>query len=156
MYLSRTDQRTANRNALRIATANSNRALSGRSSLISGRETAVSALLAIDWGRGLACEVGSRPHLRPLRLLRSEDLPGDAYRIFAESIAHDADESNPAEHPNWLFSEGVNRPLSPPRGRGRDAVYFADRETRCSRYQDAALLGGIRLLGRFPNGVADS
>ena len=54
------------------------------------------------------------------------------------------------------FSEGANLLLSPLRGRGRDAVYFTDRETRRSRYQDASLLGGIRLLGRLRNGMADS
>ena len=102
LYLSRTDQRTAKRNSLRITTANANKVLSDRSSSMSDRETAVSALLAIDWNSDLAREVGSRPRNHLFCLLRNEELPGSEYRIFADTIAHAADESNPIEHPNWL------------------------------------------------------
>ena len=107
MYLSRADQRTANRNALRTMAANGNRALSNRSSSLSVRATAVSALLAIDRNRDLAREVSSRPIVRRVRLLRIEDFPGNEYRIFADTIANASDESNPIEHPNWLLLKAL-------------------------------------------------
>ena len=103
IYLSRTDQRAAKRNAHRIMTANANRVLSDRSSAVSDSEAAVSALLAIDWGSDLARDVGSRPLNSIIRLLRSEDLDGDERRFFADAIAHASGESNPTEHPNWLL-----------------------------------------------------
>ena len=91
------------RNALRIMTADANRALSDRSSTVSDRETAVTALLAIDWNPDLAREVGHRPICRLLRLLRSEGLGADDYRFLADTIAHAAGESNPIGRPNWLL-----------------------------------------------------
>ena len=103
MYLSGTDQRTEKRNALRTMTENADRALSDRISSLSGRETAVSALLAIDWPSDLAREVGSRPPNRLFCRIRIEDLPGGEYRIFADTIAHAAGESNPIEQPNWML-----------------------------------------------------
>ena len=77
MYLSRTDQRAAKINAIRIVAGNANKSLSDRSSSLSGRETAVSALLAIDWASGLSREFGSRLLNRLLRLLGDGALPPD-------------------------------------------------------------------------------
>ena len=103
MYLSQTDQRTAKRNALRITTDNANKVLSDRISSLSGREAAVSALLAIGRNSDLSREVGSRPLVHLFCLLHNEEFPGDVYRIFADTIAHAAGESNPTEHPNCLL-----------------------------------------------------
>ena len=107
MSLSRTDQRTAKRNSHRIITDNANQVLSDRSPSLSGRETAVAALLAIGRNSDLAREVGSRPPGHLSCLLRNEGLPGGEYRIFADTIAHAAGESNPIEHPNRLLRNAL-------------------------------------------------
>ena len=137
-------------------TENANRALSDRSSSLSGRETAASALLAIDRASGLSREVGPRPLNRLLRLIHNDELPGGECRMFADTIAHAADESNPIDHPNWVALEGADYPISSLRSSGRDAVDFANSETRRARYPLTALFGGIRFLGHLRNGMEDS
>lgn len=101
MYLSGTG--AARRNAIRIMANYANNDLSDRRSSLSGRETAVSALLAIDWTSDLAREVGSRPLDRLPCRLRNEEFPGDEYRIFADTIDHASGESNPIAHPILLL-----------------------------------------------------
>ena len=91
------------RNALRISTANANKAIPGRCSPLPDRGTADPALLAIDWASDLSREDGPRPPSLLLRLILDDALPNDGYRTFTDTVSRAAGESNPTEHPHSLI-----------------------------------------------------
>ena len=86
---------------MRIMTASAKSSLSYFGSAPSDHETAVSALLALDWDLDLAREVGSRLLNYPI-VLHIEELGRGEYLIFAYDIKQDAGKSNPTERPIWL------------------------------------------------------
>ena len=107
LHLSSIDQAKAKTTAFRIVTANAKRILSDQKATTPDKEDAALALMSIDWAPSIAKAIGSRDLNRLLLYIRQDILPADEYRIFADMIAHSADESRPFEHAQWALWRGV-------------------------------------------------
>ena len=101
LHWSKNESIPAKRTALDVIAAHAINVLSDRTVGQTDKEQAALALMAVDWTPATAKAIGWEKLNGLLHQIRNQVLPGGAYRVFADMIAHASDPCVPILHTQW-------------------------------------------------------